>query len=97
MEPLFPRDLSKPFAYLIEAASHKEALAKFKAGEGERHVRHRRLTAQEIEGRERLDAIEFLRELGLWARAMRPDGSRLASSSCRSYCGRRSQRAGPAL
>jgi hypothetical protein len=51
--------------YRIEAASAGEAIAKMKAGQGERHVMHRRLSNQEIEERERRDAIAFLRELGL--------------------------------
>jgi hypothetical protein len=51
--------------YRIEAASEVEALAKVKAGEGERHTMHRRLSKQEIEEQERRDAIAFLRDLGL--------------------------------
>jgi hypothetical protein len=50
---------------IIEAATEKEAVAKVHAGQGERHVMHRRLSKQEIEEHESRDAIAFLRELGL--------------------------------
>ena len=49
----------------IEAASNIEALAKVKAGEGEKHTMHRLLTKEEIAEQERRDAIDFLRDLGL--------------------------------
>ena len=49
----------------IEAANEREAIEKFKAGEGERRIMHRLLTMREIEEQERRDAIEFLRDLGL--------------------------------
>ena len=51
--------------YRIEAAHDVEALAKVKAGEGESHTMHRRLSQQEIDEQERRDSIEFLRDLSL--------------------------------
>ena len=49
----------------IEAANEREAIEKFKAGQGERHTMHRRLSKQEIEEEERRELIAFLRDLGL--------------------------------
>ncbi len=51
--------------FRIEATNKAEAIAKVKAGQGEKHVMHRRLSKQEIEELERHDAIAFLRDLGL--------------------------------
>jgi hypothetical protein len=52
--------------YTVDGASKEEAIEKVRTGQAGKPSRvHRRLTAGEIEGQERHDAIMLLKELGL--------------------------------
>ena len=52
--------------YTVDVVSREEAIEKVRTGQAGKPVRgHRRLTADEIETRQRLDAIMELKELGL--------------------------------